>query len=273
MSTERAATPPRQLQSGAVEANSPLTPEQTRRIEINRLKAKALREQRDAETAATTLKRSDSSVAGQKRSFTAFAQESAPTVRDASSSTAAGSKPERPLEAIQPARNFAKYVEYDFSKMTDTKGGFLTAEDDPHNKALHTKEDSESGGAFGKPAAMTMREWERTQLLRSLRNQKAGPFEPGIANIKDETAKKCQECGILEIDWKWDEVFGISVCNACKDKFPDKYSLLTKTEAREDYLLTDRTSRFFLSFITIGVTTIWESVTTKTKANYIVLCS
>jgi DNA-repair protein complementing XP-A cells len=57
--------------------------------------------------------------------------------------------------------------------------------------------------------------------------------------LKDKTTK-CRECGILEIDWKWDEVFGISVCNACKDKFPDKYSLLTKTEAREDYLLTDR---------------------------------
>ena len=26
---------------------------------------------------------------------------------------------------------------------------------------------------------------------------------------------------------------------SCKYKFPDKYSLLTKTEAREDYLLTE----------------------------------
>lgn len=234
MASERAITPPRQLQSGPNDAKSPLTPEQTRRIEINRLKAKALREQREAEVAAT-IKRSDSSGAGQKRSFTAFAQGSAPSVRDASNDA---NKPERPLEAIQPARSFAKYVEYDFSKMTDTKGGFLTLEDDPHNKALHAKEDDE----VAKPANMTLREWERQQLLRSLRNQKAGPFEPGIANVKDETAKKCKECGILEIDWKWDEVFGISVCNACKDKFPDKYSLLTKTEAREDYLLTDRES-------------------------------
>ena len=29
------------------------------------------------------------------------------------------------------------------------------------------------------------------------------------------------------------------MCHSCKEKYPDKYSLLTKTEAREDYLLTD----------------------------------
>ena len=229
MSSERLATPPLQLPEGSHGAKSPLTPEQTRRIEINRLKAKTLREQREA-GAVATLKRSDSSIAGQKRPFAAVAQTPA-TVRDGRTDSTA---PERPLEAIKPARNFAKYVEYDFSKMTDTKGGFLTAEDDPHNKALHAKEDEEL-----KPANMTMREWERQQLQRSLRSQKAGPFEPGISVLKETTAK-CRECGILEIDWKWDEVFGISICNACKDKFPDKYSLLTKTEAREDYLLTDR---------------------------------
>ena len=51
--------------------------------------------------------------------------------------------------------------------------------------------------------------------------------------------KTCRECGSLEIDWKWEEVFGCAVCSACKDKLPEKYSLLTKTEAREDYLLTE----------------------------------
>ena len=235
MSSERLATPPPPLQGGSLGAKSPLTPEQTRRIEINRLKAKALREQRESE-AVPTLKGSESSPAGQKRSFAAFAQTSA-NVRDGRTDSVA---PDRPLETIKPARNFAKYVEYDFSKMTDTKGGFLTAEDDPHNKALHAKEDEES-----KPANTTMKEWERQQLQRSLRNQKAGPFEPGISVLKEATTK-CKECGILEIDWKWDEVFGVSVCSACKDKFPDKYSLLTKTEAREDYLLTDRKSILWL---------------------------
>lgn len=206
-----------------------MTPEQVRRIEINRLKAKALREQREAEAAtATSLQRSEGSIAGQKRPYDTFSGGPA-TNRDARTEP----NPERPLEAIQPARNFAKYVEYDFSKMTDTKGGFLTADDDPYNKAMHADEQEK------KPSNMTQREWERQQLLKSLRNRRAGPFEPGISAIPDQTTKSCRECGTLEIDWKWLDIFGIAVCSACKDKFPEKYSLLTKTEAREDYLLTD----------------------------------
>lgn len=116
--------------------------------------------------------------------------------------------------------------------MTDTKGGFLTQEDDPYNKALHTPNQEE------KPANMTLKEWERTQLVRKLREQKAGPYEPGLSVLKTG-AKKCRECGSLEIDWTWEEVLHCQVCNACKDKLPEKYSLLTKTEAKEDYLLTD----------------------------------
>jgi DNA-repair protein complementing XP-A cells len=46
----------------------------------------------------------------------------------------------------------------------------------------------------------------------------------------------------LEIDWKWEEQLRCQICHSCKDKYPEKYSLLTKTEAREDYLLTDRES-------------------------------
>ncbi len=237
MSPARPATPP--IQPAPVEAKSPLTPEQIRRIEISRLKAKALREQREAEYAARnpsppSLSRSSSSIAGQKRPFAAFNSQTPATNRDAKKDQATS---DRPLDAIQPARNFAKYIEYDFSKMTDTKGGFLTAEDDPHNKALH----QEDGDV--KPANMTLKEWERQRLLHSLQSRKAGPFEPGINELKrEEQNKQCLECGSLEIDWKWEEILKCAVCNACKEKFPEKYSLLTKTEAKDDYLLTDRMS-------------------------------
>jgi DNA-repair protein complementing XP-A cells len=129
-------------------------------------------------------------------------------------------------------RKFTKYVEYDFSKMTDTKGGFLSAEDDPFNKSLHATKEGE------KPVHMTLKEWERHNLLRSLRNQKAGPFEPGLS-VLGKSGIKCRECGSLEIDWQWEEVLKCAVCNRCKEKFPEKYSLLTKTEAKDDYLLTD----------------------------------
>lgn len=156
------------------------------------------------------------------------------SLRDGRSSSTAQPGPLRPLDSIQPARNFTKFVEYDFSKMTDTKGGFLTAEDDPHNKALHS-----GRGSDDKPAHMTLKEWERLQLLRSLQEQKAGPFEPGISVLKKGESKVCRECGGMEIDWKWEEVLGVAICNPCRDKYPEKYSLLTKTEAKEDYLLTD----------------------------------
>lgn len=144
------------------------------------------------------------------------------------------SGPARPLDSIEPARNYTKYVEYDFSKMTDTKGGFLTVEDDPHNKALHARNADEEA----KPAHMTMKEWERHQLLKKLREQRSGPYQPQIS-AHAERNPKCRECGSMEVDWIWLDLLRCSVCNSCKDKFPDKYSLLTKTEAAKDYLLTD----------------------------------
>ena len=124
--------------------------------------------------------------------------------------------------------------------MTDTKGGFLSSTDDPHNRAMRAG----GGPQEEKPAHMTLKEWERHQLLAKLRAARSGPFEPGISVLEAKgegaEAKKCRECGSLEIDWKWEEVFGVKVCGGCKERVPEKYSLLTKTEAREDYLLTDR---------------------------------
>lgn len=205
---------------------------------MNRLKAKAIRDQREAEARKSNpnpLTRPSSNLtAAQKRPHSAISTSNVPaTLRDGRGTDPAKSGSLRPLDDIQPARNFTKFVEYDFSKMTDTKGGFLTVEDDPHNKALHAPNADE------KPAHMTLKEWERHQLLRSLRTEKTGPFEPGLSVLKKEENKVCRECGSLEIDWKWEDILGCAVCNACKEKFPEKYSLLTKTEAREDYLLTD----------------------------------
>lgn len=93
-----------------------------------------------------------------------------------------------------------------------------------------------------KPSGMSLEEWSRHQLRLKLQKEKTGVYEPGISALKDATAgeqQKCYDCGSLEIDWKWLEVFKCRVCNKCKESIPDKYSLLTKTEAREDYLLTD----------------------------------
>ena len=216
-------------------------------MEESRLRAKALRSQKDAAApkgnqnyyAANT-----STSTAVKRPHSSISTNAPPTSRDARNATTPGpgqSKNSNSMASIQEtdtdiraARKFQKYVEYDFSKMTDTKGGFMTAEDDPHNKALHAPENA------GKPENMTLKDWERAQLQKRLRDQRAGPFEPGLSVLdKREITKKCRECGSLEIDWQWEELLHCCVCHTCQSKFPEKYSLLTKTEAKEDYLLTD----------------------------------
>ncbi|KAK4987457.1 DNA repair protein rad14 [Elasticomyces elasticus] len=242
---ERPSTPPRAAHPGTL-PRSPLTPEQIRRIEENRLKAKALREQHLAtsrHSGADPADRTPSGfLIGQKRPHSVISTKDVPpTNRDARTSATPAPQTDKngytkPKDnGIQAAKKFQKYVEYDFSRMTDTKGGFLTAEDDPHNKALHTPDQEE------KPANMTLREWERVQLVRKLREQKVGPYEPGLSALKRgaKEEKKCRECGSLEIDWKWEEALRCCVCKGCQDAVPEKYSLLTKTEAKEDYLLTE----------------------------------
>jgi len=256
---------------------------------VNRLKAKALRDQREAAARAAGVPSVSRTPSGfvatesigipntRKRAYdsissaTVQAREAPPTSRDGRANGASppakggsgsgkdtaeggqGKKTEQDA-AIRPARKFTKFVDYDFGKMTDTKGGFLSAEDDPFNKAMSggpsgAKGAGPNGGKGGpeaaeeRPKGMTVQEWERLQLLKKLRRQKAGPFEPGMSALAEEKErKKCCECGNLEIDFVWDEVFRCSVCNACKEKYPEKYSLLTKTECKEDYLLTDRMS-------------------------------
>jgi len=131
-------------------------------------------------------------------------------------------------------KKFAKYVEYDLSKMSDTKGGFMTTEDDPHSLLA-------AENLADKPAGMTLEEWARHQKRIKLQKEKKGAFEPAISALDaPDEEKSCWECKAKEIDWKWKEVFKCRVCEKCKKDNPEKYSLLTKTEARQDYLLTDR---------------------------------
>ncbi|KAK3944427.1 Striatin Pro11 [Diplogelasinospora grovesii] len=253
---ERKTTPPPQTAATSTPL-SPPTPAVTRRIEESRLRSKALRDQREAEQRAADIPsqpRTSSGfvatddiqlagAAGRKRPYTSISRAEVPsTNRDARTRPTKDAPQDGEL---RPARKFTKYVDYNFSAMTDTKGGFLSAEDDPWNKSM-----SGAVGAVGaaagqsegeqKPAHMTAAEWERLQLIKKLQRNKVGPYEPGLSVLSDEKSrKKCRECGSLEIDFVWEEVFHCAICSACKEKFPEKYSLLTKTECKEDYLLTE----------------------------------
>ena len=119
----------------------------------------------------------------------------------------------------EQARHFASnYVEYDLSKMRDSKGGFMADEDGDAKRI------------------------ENEKILRrraELEKRKKIIFDPAPSMNPDENPK-CFECQSMDIDHQLHEVFGARVCFKCKSKFADKYSLLTKTECKEDYLLTDR---------------------------------
>lgn len=244
------------------------------RQEESRVRAKDLRTQKEAHARATgtetTVPKTSSGFVDtadihvvntgigtrpRKRPYESITQSEVPaTSRDGRSPAKKDGAAATDNGALRPAsKKFARFVDYNFSAMTDTKGGFLSTEDDPFNKSMSTGEPSGPGGKGGpddeqKPKHMTAAEWERLQLLRKLQRQKAGPFEPGMSAITGkEERKTCRECGSLEIDFVWEEVLKCSVCGACKEKFPEKYSLLTKTECKEDYLITDGRRPFFLS--------------------------
>ncbi|EED78440.1 predicted protein, partial [Postia placenta Mad-698-R] len=106
------------------------------------------------------------------------------------------------------------YFEYDLSKMVNSKGGFLLEDGKEADAELRAKE----------------KERERQRAMQNL--------DPPLF-LDPKLNPKCNECQSVDIDQTYKKVFGCLVCNKCKNEKPEKYSLLTKTECKEDYLLTD----------------------------------
>ncbi|KAM9939078.1 hypothetical protein OXX80_001439 [Metschnikowia pulcherrima] len=111
------------------------------------------------------------------------------------------------------------YIEYDFSTMKDSRGGFL---DETEKNGLK--------GAEEEP--QSLQEWKEKQKQDLAVKELAPPLD--IAN-----APRCFECESLEIDANLHTNFHVRVCRRCMKEKPEKYALLTKTECREDYLLTE----------------------------------
>jgi len=57
--------------------------------------------------------------------------------------------------------------------------------------------------------------------------------------LDPERNPKCSECQTMDVDPTYMKVFNCLVCKGCQNEKPEKYSLLTKTECKADYLLTD----------------------------------
>ncbi|KAI0307548.1 hydrophilic protein [Multifurca ochricompacta] len=190
-----------------------LTPERVRQVELNRLKAKARQREQDASTVASSVRN-----ANEKRPLSVV-----PAV--SSSPTASLKKPGS--EKLQRDNRLGKYFDYDLSKMVNSKGGFLVEDDKEADDDLKAKE----------------RGRERQRAMQNL--------DPRVCTFSvnyslDETISldpsrnpKCHDCGSVDIDQLYRKVFRCLVCNKCKNEKVEKYSLLTKTECKEDYLLTD----------------------------------
>jgi len=117
-------------------------------------------------------------------------------------------------EKLRRDSRLGKYFEYDLSKMVNSKGGFLVEDGKELDADLRAKE----------------KERERQRALQNL--------DPPMF-LDQGLNPKCQECQSVDIDQTYKKVFRCLVCNKCKNEKPERYSLLTKTECKDDYLLTD----------------------------------
>ncbi|KAH9947684.1 thioesterase-like superfamily-domain-containing protein [Amylocystis lapponica] len=126
---------------------------------------------------------------------------------------ATSTSPTAPAKLRRDSR-LGKYFEYDLSKMVNSKGGFLVEDGKEVDADLRAKE----------------KERERQRALQNL--------DPPMF-LDPSLNPKCQDCQSVDIDQTYKKVFGCLVCNKCKNDKPERYSLLTKTECKDDYLLTD----------------------------------
>lgn len=197
----RAVTPP---PSQVSEPGLPLTPEQIRLVEINRLRAKA--KQRQKEQEASTSSSSAINV-NNKRPL---------SVIPASSNSPTGPKvgSQQHKQPLKPDSRLGKYFDYDLSKMFNSKGGFLVDEGKETNEVERRKE----------------RERERQRAQQNM--------DPPVF-LDPSLNPKCAECQSMDVDHTYNKVFRCLVCKRCINETPEKYGLLTKTECKEDYLLTD----------------------------------
>ncbi|KAI0286755.1 hydrophilic protein [Russula aff. rugulosa BPL654] len=203
----RAITPPRASQHNATDPGA-TTAERVRQVELNRLREE---EQQASSYSSSSLRNSNN-----KRPLAVVpATSNSPTRptnnnnNNNSANTGSGEN-----EKLQRDSRLGKYFDYDLSKMVNSKGGFLVEDDGGANDDLKTKE----------------RVRERERAMQSL--------EPPIY-LDASRNPKCHDCDSVDLDQMYRKVFRCLVCNKCRNEKVEKYSLLTKTECKEDYLLTD----------------------------------
>ncbi|EMG45696.1 DNA repair protein RAD14 [Candida maltosa Xu316] len=118
--------------------------------------------------------------------------------------------PKKKFQFQPPPIRKSDYIEFDFSTMKDTKGGFILDE-------THKRGDEQS-----------FDDWKKKQQVRDM------PPPMDLSQMS-----RCFECQSIDIDKNLYNNFNVRACRKCAKEKSEKYSLLTKTEAKEDYLLTE----------------------------------
>ncbi|MCO5565248.1 hypothetical protein L7F22_018921 [Adiantum nelumboides] len=248
----RPSTPPNHGgSSSAIASSSQMTPENIRIMRENRLRAKARIQQQaaaqnpearlsmlgkrkpgpirlDAESTDNGLRNKQMTMIGpngnvikvtpsttRNANLDASATHISPNKAKQSSLLAAGAI-EDPNAPLPRDKSLGNYIEFDLSKIQNSKGGFLI-DDEDDSKTQKTLQELRA---------------ERERMRERMREG----MQPGI-NLADDI--KCRECGSRDVSEELRTIFKLYVCKACEKRYPEKYSLLTKTEVKEDYLLTD----------------------------------
>ncbi|KAK5781732.1 hypothetical protein RI543_000918 [Arxiozyma heterogenica] len=139
---------------------------------------------------------------------------------------------------IRPTVRTKDYIDFDFSTMQNLNGGYINPNDKGiYSYHINSNTDDYSyyeGERTAHSHIKTLEDWKEEQRQRRNLYENKPPPE----HISQ--AIKCRECRInIEMDPILDDVFKLNVCKQCSKLHPEKYSLLTKTECKEDYFLTE----------------------------------
>ncbi|KAH8929481.1 DNA repair protein [Atractiella rhizophila] len=216
------STPP---PSASTSAHPPPTPEQVRQIERNRHLAKA-RVQQQAKGRGSLPSVEEVNANGKRLRVERDEEDPGGFEKGGKDSKGDGSGSGE-MKKLKRDSRLGKYYDYNLSTLKDSKGGFLVLEEEEDPRRLRE-----------------LQQIEELRLQRERAQEKAGLGKGGrlldpVVPTDPTQRPKCTHCGAFDLDVQFQKVFDVRVCANCKNENPEKYSLLTKTECKDDYLLTD----------------------------------